>query len=158
MVKHYVDAIPSTDERTYRINIDGDNSTITDTTEYEQVGSTFGAADVNGACVLECNYTYDRGVHHLTTENTSSENIKFYATESFRKGDEFMFNGAWIATKTYDGLELGDNFFVANTMVECRRKNNTLYFTTQSKSIVDVGTGASYHFGFENGRMYIEED
>ena len=83
-VKHYVDEIPSTGGRTYRINIDGDRSTITDTTTYEQEGTAFGAADVNSTCVLECNYSKSGTVHNLTTENTSSENIKFFATSAFR--------------------------------------------------------------------------
>ena len=157
-VKHYVDAIPSTDKRTYRINIDGDNSTITETTTYEQVGSTFGAADVNGGCVLECNYAKVGTVHQLSTENVSSENIKFYATAPFNKGDKFTFNGVAVTAQTTDGSSLGSKFFVANTMVECRRKGNVLYFASATNSIADDNTSSVYRIGTENGIMYIEED
>ena len=157
-VKHYVDEIPPSGGRTYNITTSGGKSTITDTTVYQQVGTTFGAADVNSTCVLECNYVKMGSLHYLTTGNTSSENIKFYATSDFHKGDIFNFNGEILSAKTSDGLELGEKFFVANTMVECRRRGNTLYFSAQSKSIFDFGTGDSYHFGFDNGLMYIEED
>ena len=52
-VKHYKDEIPPSGGRTYKVN--GVVSTIEDTTAYQQEGSGFGAADVNAACVLECN-------------------------------------------------------------------------------------------------------
>lgn len=157
-VKHYVDEIPSTDVRTYRININGDKSTITDTTEYEQVGTPFGAADVNGVCVLDCNYSKSGKVHQLTTPNISSENVKFFATSAFTIGDTFTFNGQPMTAQTTDGKELGTNFFVANTIVACFRKGDVLYFSSSSKSIVDDATGALYHFGMDNGLLYIEED
>lgn len=157
-VKHYVDEIPSTGVRTYRIEIDGDKSTITDTTVYEQVGTPFGAGDVNSACVLECNYSKSGTVHKLTTENTRSENIKFFATSAFTRGDTFTFNGVTVTARTTDGKELGTNFFIANTIVECFRKDETLYFGSSSKSITDDTTGVSYHFGIDNGLLYIEED
>ena len=157
-IKHYVDEIPSTDVRTYRIEINGDKSTITDTTTYEQVGTTFGAADVNSTCVLECNYSKIGTVHTLTTENTSSENIKFFATSAFTKGDTFRFNGVIVTARTTDGKELDTNFFVANTIVECFRKDKILYFGNSGQSIVDDSTGISYHLGMDNGQMYIEED
>lgn len=157
-IKHYVDEIPATNARTYRIHIDGDKSTITDTTTYEQVGTTFGAADVNSTCLLECNYSKSGKAHNLTTENISSENIKFFATSAFKKGDTFTFNGKTVTARTTDGKALDTNFFIANTIVECFRKGDVLYFGSQGKSIVDDSTGMSYHFGMDNGRMYIEED
>ena len=157
-IKHYVDEIPSTDVRTYLIHIDGDKSTITDTTTYEQVGTTFGAADVNSTCVLECNYNKSGKIHNLTTENISSENIKFFATSAFEKGDSFTFNGNVVIARTSDGKALDTNFFIANTIVECFRKGDVLYFSSPSKSIVDDSTGVSYHLGIDNGYMYIEED
>ena len=157
-VKHYVDEIPPLTGRTYLIEVDGNNSKITDTTVYEQVGSGFGASDVNSTCVLECNYSKSGTVHKLTTENTSSENIKFFATSAFVKGDTFTFNGVSVIAQTMDGKELDSNFFVANTIVECFRKNGKLYFGSSGKSIVDDSTGASYHFGIDNGLLYIEED
>lgn len=157
-IKHYVDEIPATDSRTYRIVINGDKSTITDTTTYEQVGTAFGAADVNSTCVLECNYTKIGRVHTLTTENVSSENLKFFATISFRRGDKFTFNGVPVTAQTIDGKALDTNFFVADTIVECFRKGNVLYFGRSGKSIVDDQTEVSYHFGMDKGKMYIEED
>lgn len=157
-VKHYVDEIPPSTGRTYYIAVNGNNSKITDTTVYDQVGSGFGASDVNSTCVLECNYNKSGKVHKLTTENTSSENIKFYATSAFTKGDTFTFNGVTITARTTDGKELDTNFFVANTVVECFRKDGILYFGNSGKSIVDDASGMSYHFGIDNGLLYIEED
>ena len=157
-VKHYVDEIPPSTGRTYYIGVNGSNSKITDTTVYEQVGSGFGASDVNSTCVLECNYTKSGTVHKLTTENTSSENVKFYATSAFEKGDTFTFNGVAVTARTTDGKELDTNFFVANTVVQCFRKDGILYFGNSGKSIVDDSTGVSYHFGIDNGLLYIEED
>lgn len=157
-VKHYVDEIPSTAERTYRITINGDKSTIVDTTIYEQEGTMFGAADVNSTCLLECAYAKSGKVHQLTTDNTTSENIKFFATSAFERGDTFTFNGVAVAARTTDGKELNANFFIANTIVECFRKDNVLYFGNSSNSIVDDSTGVSYRLGMDNGQMYIEED
>lgn len=155
-VKHYVDEIPPSTGRTYSIN--GNNSTIIDTTVYEQVGTGFGAADVNSSCLLECNYAKRGTVHELTTDNTASENIKFYATSAFTKGDTFTFNGSAVTAQTTDGQALGTNFFVANTLVECRKHGNVLYFASASKAIADDTTALSYRIGVENGMMYIEED
>ena len=157
-VKHYVDEIPPSTGRTYYIGLNGNESKITDTTKYEQVGSGFGASDVNSTCVLECNYSKVGTTHKLATENTSSENIKFYATSDFIKGDTFTFNGVIFAAKTADGRELDTNFFTANTVVECFRKDGILYFGNSGKSITDDRTGVSYHFGIDNGLLYIEED
>ena len=157
-VKHYVDEIPPSTGRTYLITVNGNNSKIKDTTVYEQVGSGFGAGDVNSTCVLECNYAKVGTIHKLTTENTSSENVKFYATSAFTKGDTFTFNGVAVTARTTDGKELDSNFFTANTVVECFRKDGTLYFGNSGKSIVDDSTGVSYHFGIDNGLLYIEED
>lgn len=157
-VKHYVDEIPPVTGRTYNIDINGSNSKITDTTVYEQVGSGFSAKDVNSSCVLECNYAKVGTTHTLTTENTSSENVKFYATSSFTKGDTFTFNGVAVIARTTDGKELDTNFFTANTVVECFRKDGILHFGHSGKSIVDDTTRVSYHFGIENGLLYIEED
>ena len=157
-VKHYVDDIPKTDSRVYIITTVDGKSTIKDATEYEQVGSSFGAGDVNTSCVLECNYRKSGTIHSLTTENTTSENIKFFATSAFVKGDTFTFNGVPITARTIDGKKLDANFFVANTIVECFRKDDVLYFESSSESIVDDITGESYHFGIDNGLLYLEED
>lgn len=157
-VKHYVDDIPPTTGRVYQITTSGGKSTIKDVTAYEQVGSSFGAGDVNMGCVLECNYQKNGTVHVLTTENTLSENIKFYATGRMVKGDTFTFNGTPMTALTTDGQALGTNFFVANTIVECRRKDNVLYFASASNAILDDSTSTTYRIGVENGIMYIEED
>ena len=155
-VKKYVDEIPPSTGRTYEIN--GTKSTIKDTTVYEQEGTGFGAADVNSTCVLECNYTKSSTVHKLTTENTTSENIKFFATSGYVRGDTFTFNGAIVTAKTTNGEMLGTNFFVANTIVECRKRGNVLYFASASKSIPDDNSTSAYRIGIENGIMYIEEE
>lgn len=157
-VKHYVDEIPPSTGRVYRIETDGNTSRITDMTNYQQVGTPFGANDVNCACVLECNYAKNGTVHKLTTENTESENIKFFATAGFNRGDTFTFNGTPVAAQTTDGQSLGTNFFKANTIVSCLKKGNVLYFASSNRSIVDDNTGRAYRFGIENGKMYIEEE
>lgn len=156
-IKHYVDEIPKTDNRVYIISTTDGKSTIRDITEYEQKGSTFNATDVNCTCILECNYAKSGTVHALTTLNTMSENIKFFATAAFNKGDTFTFNGTAVTAQTTDGQSLGKNFFKANAIVECRRRGNTLYFASSNKSIVDDTTGSAYHLGMENGILYIEE-
>lgn len=157
-VKHYVDEIPKTDDRVYVITTTDGKSTIKDVTEYEQMGSSFGASDVNTSCVLECNYSKSGTVHSLSTENTRSENIKFFATSAFERGDTFKFNGIDVVARTTDGKALSTNFFIANTIVDCFRKDDTLYFGSSGKTIVDDSTGVSYRFGMDNGQMYIEED
>lgn len=157
-VKQYHDAIPSSEGRVYRIETYGDKSKIIDATEYEQEGSSFGSADVQSACVLECDYEYIGGTHWLLTPNELSENIKFFATADYKKGDTFAFNGEEVTARTMDGHALDTNFFKANTLVECRKRNNTLYFMGSSRSIVDDSTRVSYRLGIENGIMYIEEE
>ena len=157
-VKHFVDEIPPSTGRTYQIVTNGTTSTITDVTNYPQEGTGFGAADVNAACVLECNYAKSGTVHQLTTQNTTSENIKFFATAVYNRGDTFTFNGTVVAAKTLDGAALDKNFFKANSLVECFMRNGVLYFPTQSKSIKDDIDGTAYRLGIENGVLYIEED
>lgn len=157
-VKHYVDDIPTSEGRVYVITTSYGKSTIRDATEYEQKGSSFGAGDINCIGVLECNYSKKGTVHALTTENVLSENIKFFATSAFTRGDTFTFNGVAVTARTTDGKELDTNFFVANSIVDCFRKNNTLYFGSLGKSIIDDTTGVAYHFGIDGGKLYIEED
>ena len=157
-VKHYVDEIPPSTGRVYRITTDGNTSKITDITNYEQVGTNFGAMDVNSTCVLECNYTKSGTVHRLTTENTTSENIKFFATADFNRGDTFTFNGTTVIAQTTDGQALGTHFFKANAIVECNKRGNVLYFGANNRSIADDTNGKVYRIGVENGKMYIEED
>lgn len=156
-VKHYVDDIPPSTGRVYRIETDGEKSKITDVTEYEQEGSIFSANDVHRTCVLECDYAKNGTVHALTTPNTASENIKFFATAAFNRGDTFTFNGTAVTAQTTDGQALGKNYFKANTVVECRKRGNVLYFGSGSSHIVDDTNGKSYRIGIENGNMYIED-
>ena len=157
-VKHYVDDIPPSTGRSYLIETDGNVSKITDVTEYQQVGTPFSANDVNCTCVLECNYSR-RGIrHNLYTDNIDSENIKFFATANFKRGDKFFFNDVEVTAQTMDGRALGTNFFKANTIVECRRRGNVLYFASPGNAITDDSTDIAYRFGIENGKMYIEED
>lgn len=157
-VKHYVDDIPPSTGRVYRVETNGDTSKITDITEYEQVGTSFGAKDVNATCVLECNYAKSGNVHMLTTENIGSENIKFFATEAFNRGDTFTFNGTAVTAQTMDGQVLSTNFFKANTIVECSKRGNVLYFASAGSSVTDDSTGVAYRLGIDNGVLYIEED
>lgn len=157
-VKHYVDEIPPSEGRTYQITTDGSSSKITDVTNYQQIGTGFGASDVNSTCILECNYEKSGTVHKLTTDNTASENIKFYTTSAFTRGDTFTFNGVAVTAMTTDGKTLGTNFFVANTVVECHKYGNALYFASANKAIVDDANTSAYRIGVENGIMYIEED
>jgi hypothetical protein len=156
-IKHYVDEIPPSTGRVYRIETSGNSSKIIDETAYQQVGTGFGAMDVNTACVLECNYSKNGTVHQLTTPNAMSENIKFFATDSFVKGDTFTFNGTSVVVQTMDGQALGTGFFKANSIVECSRHGNVLYFTSGSKNITDDVTSVPYRIGIDNGKLYIEE-
>lgn len=157
-VKHYKDEIPPSSGRVYQITTNGSTSTITDVTKYSQEGSGFGAADVNAACVLECSYSKKGNAHALTTQNSTSENIKFFATAEYKRGDTFTFNGVTVAAKTVDGFALDNGFFKANTLVECFKENNVLYFAGQSTTIKDDTDGTAYRVGIDNGRLYIEED
>lgn len=157
-VKHYVDDIPPSTGRVYEITASGNRSTIKDVTNYEQVGTVFNAGVVNQVCVLECDYSKSGTVHALTTPNIASENIKFKATSAFNSGDTFTFNGTAVTAQTTDGQALGTNFFVANTIVECKKQGNVLYFASSSKFITDDSTKAAFRFGIENGMLYVEED
>ncbi len=157
-VKHYVDEIPPSDGRRYVLQTTDTGSKITDVTKYEQAGSGFGAGDVNSACVLECNYAKNGNIHALTTPNVNSENIKFFATAAFSKGDTFTFNGVAVTAQTTDGQGLSPNFFKANTIVECNKRGNVLYFGSSNRAIADDTNGKTYRVGVEDGRMYIEEE
>ena len=156
-IKHYVDEIPPSTGRAYRIETNGNTSKIIDETEYQQVGTGFGAMDVNKGCVLECNYAKNGTVHQLTTPNTTSENIKFFATRAFNRGDTFTFNGTPMTAQTVGGQVLGVNFFRENSIVECRKRGNVLYFIDGSNNITDESTSVSYRIGIDNGKLYIEE-
>lgn len=156
-VKHYVDEIPPSGGRTYKIN--GTASTIEDVTVYQQEGSGFGATDVNAACVLECNYSKNDTVHTLTTQNTASENLKFYATAAYNRGDTFTLNGTAITAQTLNGEALDTNFFKANSMVECFLRNGALFFMGSNRTIVDDTDPTNvFRIGISEGFVYLEED
>lgn len=157
-VKYYVDEIPPASGRVYQIVTNGSTSTITDVTSYQQSGSGFGTTDVNATCLLECNYAKSGTVHQLSTDNTASENIKFFATAGYKRNDTFTFNGTIVSAKTLDGEVLEDDFFKANSLVECRKIGNILHFAGRNKSIKDDTEGTFYRLGIDNGIMYIEED
>ena len=154
-VKHYVDEIPPFTGREYEIN--GVKSTIKDVTKYDQAGSGFGAKDVNATCILECNHTKDGTVHLLTTDNVDSENIKFYATADFMKGDTFKFNGTTVRAMATDGLDLDPYYFVKGTMVECKKRGNYLYFQGKCDLLIDEWLGTAYFVGMDGGALFIEE-
>lgn len=97
-------------------------------------------------------------VHQLVTQNATSENIKFFATANYNRGDTFTFNGVAVTAKTVDGFALDNGFFKANTLVECFMENSVLYFAGQSKTIKDDTDGTAYRVGIDNGKLYIEED
>lgn len=138
-VKHYVDEIPPAGGRTYQIVTSGNTSKIHDITEYEQDGTSFGSADVNSTCILECNYSKSGTVHMLTTENTASENIKFFATEDFNINDTIKFNNEIMTVKSLDGVTVNNTvLFKKNTYVSCLKKGNTLYFQIKIPTIETV--------------------
>jgi hypothetical protein len=158
-VKHYVDEIPPQSGRVYQIVTNGTTSTITDVTVYQQEGAGFGSSDVNAACVLECNYAKSGTVHQLTTQNSTSENIKFFATAAYNRGDTFTFNGTAVEAKTVDGAALDTNFFKANTLVVCLLKESVLYFPSQSKALVDDNDATNvFRIGLADGMLYVEDD
>lgn len=157
-VKYFVDEIPPIGGRVYQIVTNGTTSTITDVTGYQQEGTGFGSADVNATCILECNYAKVGNVHQLTTQNTTSENIKFFATAAYTRGDTFTFNGREVGVKTLSGGALGANFFEVNSLVTCSLKDDILYFNVQNALIRDDVTGKSYRLGVEDGVLYMEEE
>lgn len=160
-VKHYVDEIPPSTGRVYQIINNGNTAKINDVTDYQQIGTGFGASDVNSACVLECNYEKVGTVHKLSTENTASENIKFFATADFNEGDTFTFNDTEVTARTISGQALGEEHFKANTVVKCSKRGNILYFegsSGKSSSIIDDTTGEAYRLGVENGNLYLENE
>lgn len=160
MIKKYQDEIPPVSGRVYGIeSMDGDLSRIIDATQYLQAGVEFKAEDICATCLLECAYAHDGKVHALTTPNNSAENIKFYATSPYKRGDTFTFNGTPMVAITMDGYALDSNFFKAGCMVECRVRNGVLFFNSRSTAITDdTDPSASFRFGFENGHAYIEDD
>lgn len=157
-VKHYVDEVPPSSGRVYQITTNGSTSTITDVTRYQQEGSGFGSADVNAACVLECNYSKSGKTHQLVTQNTTSENIKFFATANYNRGDTFTFNGVTVSAKTVDGFTLDNGFFKANTLVECYMRNGVLYFMGRSRAVVDdTDPTNQFQIGMDDGLVYLDD-
>ena len=127
-VKHFVDEIPPETGRKYNITTQGGESTIEDITVYEQEGTKFGSADVNAACILECNHAKVGTVHALTTENTTTENLKFIAVADFVQGDTFTLNSVAMTALMPDGNELSGDFFKTGAVVFGFVKGTTMYF------------------------------
>lgn len=127
-VKHYVDEIPPEDGRKYNITTEGGESTIEDITVYEQEGTKFGSADVNAACILECNHAKSGTVHALTTENTTTENLKFTAVADYVQGDTFTLNGTAMTALMPDGNSLSGDFFKTGAVVFGFVSGTKIYF------------------------------
>lgn len=157
-VKHYVDEIPPSSGRVYQITTNGSTSSIVDVTAYQQEGSGFGASDVNATCVLECTYVKNNNTHQLITQNTTSENIKFFATTDYKRGDKFTFNGVAVDAKTVDGFALDNGFFKANSIVQCNMRNGVLYFMGRSRAVVDdTDPTNQFQIGMADGLVYLDD-
>lgn len=117
MIKHYVDEIPPADGRKYLIETEGSDSTITDVTQYEQEGSTFGASDIQGVCIMEVTHSKTGTTHNLTCENLRAENIKFRATAQFNTGDTIFVNGTHFGVLFQNGMQGGQGAFLIGSWV-----------------------------------------
>lgn len=140
-VKQFVDEIPPETGRKYNITTQDGESTIEDITIYEQEGTRFGSADVNATCILECNHTKSDTVHALTTQNTTTENLKFIATADYVHGDTFTLNGTAITARMPDGNALSDGFFKMGAVVFGFVRGTNIYFVGgcgYAVSVVDV--------------------
>lgn len=129
MIKNYKNQIPPLTGRKYVIETDAsDNSTITDVTEYIEEGTSFGANDIQGVCIIECTHTKSDTRHDLNTENVAVENIKFTATDNFNPGDTVYLNNVLMTV-----LNLTDNLvdcFKTGDVVFGFVKDNNLYLLT----------------------------
>ena len=149
MVKHYVDEVPPSGGRIYLIeDVGSGNSSITDVTDYVQAGTSFGAADVQDTCLLECNHSKTGTIHALTTDNTLSVNIKFTATAAWAAGDTLTFNGTAMTCKLKNGDSLPGGAWESGAVVTCYKNSNTLYFdlpngVASSNTSVDIGGSSS---------------
>lgn len=126
-VKHYVDEVVPEDGRVYDIADVGEHKSITDVTAYPQVGSSFGAADIEAACVLEAEHLKVGNEHRITIPNGDAENVKFIATADFAAGDTVTWNGDPMTVLTQAGEEPEAGLFKQGIPAECRREGSTLY-------------------------------
>ena len=143
--KHYVDQVAPSSGRTYTIN-GTTGGTIVDTTQYEVVGSDFGAQDIMDVGVLEANYARNGTVHQLSTENTSSIQMRFSPTASYNAGDTFTVNGtAFTVKSTMGAVTLPTNFFTNGSIVVflVDWTNHILYVPVDPMSYVLGQTNAS---------------
>lgn len=130
--KYYKDEVVPSTGRKYTIdNNDDGTKKITDVTSYTVTGSTFGAADINAICTLECNYEYVSGTHKLTTQNTSSEILKFKATTAHAQGETVTFNGTAMTLKGMDGADITENAWGENSLIIAHKVGNTLYLSSR---------------------------
>lgn len=131
LMKKYQDAVASSGTKKYRIgkeNGETFDATMTDITPYTVQGTSFGAEDVLGGCLIACTHTYSGGVHSLASPNEGIENIKFTATADFHAGDTFKVNGALCTARTVDGRAIADGHFAKDAVVIAQLNNGVLYF------------------------------
>lgn len=138
--KAYVDAVAPSGGRRYSIVAAGDNqSTITDVTDYEVSGSSFGASDIMSVCLLPFDHARSGTIHQLTSPNTSAQNIKFTATADYMAGDTFSVNGSNVTAVTLGGSDLAAGCFTSGAVVNCFLSGTTLYFS-DSMGEIDATT------------------
>ena len=161
-VKHFVDEIPPETGRKYNITTVGGESTIEDLTVYEQVGTKFGSADVNAACILECNHAKAGTVHALTTENTTTENLKFTAVADFVQGDTFTLNGIVMNALMPDGNALSGDFFKTGAVVFGFVSGANIYFVggggSNSQAIITLTATNGASMAGRTVTVYNNED
>ena len=146
MIKTYKNAQPPLSGRVYSLTEENGLYKIEDATEYVETGSTFGANDIQGVCVIECTHSYASSVHTLTTGNLSAENLKFIATTDYNIGDTFKINGTTVTAVTSQGLSLSHKHFVTGSVVSCfySISTNTLYFyPALSKEVKEIRCNAT---------------
>lgn len=108
--------------------------------------------------ITDCEYSKNGTVHALVTDNTSAENIKFFATASYQRGDSFTLNGNAVEVKTLDGQSPDTGYFRENVMVYGMLKDSVLYFTGRSDVIADdTDVQSRFKIGIENGYLYMED-
>lgn len=135
MIKTYRDEVPPSSGRKYKIETVGEDSTITDVTQYEVEGTTFGARDVQGVCILEGTHTLNGTVHNITIGNDNVENIKFKATGDFDAGNSIKINN-----EPYSFAKpVGEDVF---------KTGNTVYASldNQNKTIQILNPGSDWYW------------
>lgn len=115
-------------------------------------------ASIQKIRITDCEYSKRGTVHALVTDNPSVENIKFFATASYQRGDSFTLNGNAVSVKTLDGQSPDTGYFRENVMVYGMLKDSVLYFTGRSDVISDdTDVRSRFKIGIENGYLYMED-